>query len=89
MRTEFKKSFARDLRSRKNDRKFLDCVKEIIEDVECADTIIDISDLRKLKGESNYYRIRFGSYRIGVRIEGDLVHFIRVLHRKDIYRYFP
>ena len=72
MRTEFKKSFARDLRAHKNDRKFLDCVKEIIEDVECADTLIDISNLKKLKGESDYYRIRFGNYRIGVRIQGDL-----------------
>lgn len=89
MRTEFKKSFARDLRARKNDRRFLDSVKEIIENVECADTLIDISNLKKLKGESDYYRIRFGNYRIGVRIQGDLVNFIRALHRKDIYRYFP
>ena len=89
MRTEFKKSFARDLRARKNDGRFLDSVKEIIENVECADTLIDISNLKKLKGESDYYRIRFGNYRIGVRIQGDLVNFIRALHRKDIYRYFP
>jgi len=89
VKTEFTKSFARDLRTRRNDRKFLDSVKEIIENVECADTLIDISNLKKLKGESDYYRIRFGNYRIGVRIQGDLVVFIRALHRKDIYRYFP
>ncbi len=55
MKTDFRKSFARDLR----------------------------------KGESSYYRIRFGDYRIGIKIEDDLVIFIRALHRKDIYRYFP
>ncbi len=89
MRTEFKKSFARDLQARKNDKRFLDSVKEIIEHVEHADTLGDISNLKKLKGESNYYRIRFGNYRIGVRVQGNQVNFIRALHRKDIYRYFP
>ena len=89
MRTEFRKSFAKDLRTRKNDRKFLACVKEIIEDVERANALIDISNIKKLKGESDYYRIRFGNYRIGIRGKEDLITFIRALDRKDIYRYFP
>ena len=89
MKTKFTKSFARDLRARRHDGKFPDSIKEIIENVERADTLIDIGNLKKLKGESDYYRIRFGNYRIGVKIQGDLVTFIRALHRKDIYRYFP
>ena len=89
MRTDFRKSFVRDLRRRKNDSDFLDCVKEAIEDVELAETASRITNLKKLKGESGYYRIRFGNYRIGINIEDDLVVFIRALHRKDIYRYFP
>ena len=89
MRAEFRKSFARDLRRRKNDSDFLDRVKEIIEEVELAETTSRITNLKKLKGESDYYRIRFGNYRIGIKIEDDLVIFIRVLHRKEIYRYFP
>lgn len=89
MKTEFTRSFAKDLRIRKNDDHFLTRVKEIIEEVESVTTLIDIRNLKKLKGESNYYRIRFGNYRIGVRVQGDLIIFIRVLHRKDIYRYFP
>ena len=89
MRAEFRKSIARDLRRRKNDSDFLDRVKEIIEEVELAETAARIINLKKLKGESSYYRIRFGNYRIGIKIEDDLVIFIRVLHRKEIYRYFP
>jgi mRNA interferase RelE/StbE len=54
-----------------------------------AETTSRITNLKKLKGKSGYYRIRFGNYRIGIRIEDDLVIFIRALHRKDIYRYFP
>jgi mRNA interferase RelE/StbE len=89
MRTDFRKSFAQDLQSRKNDFTFLNRVKEAIEGIEQAQTTSRIANLKKFKSESDYYRIRLGSYRIGIRIEDDLVVFIRALHRKDIYRYFP
>jgi len=89
MRTDFRKSSARNLRKRKNDSDFLDCVKKAIEDVELAETTSRITNLKKLKGKGGYYRIRLGNYRIGIKIEDDLVVFIRALHRKDIYRYFP
>jgi mRNA interferase RelE/StbE len=89
MKTDFRKSFARDLRKRKNDSDFLDHVKEVIENIELSETTSMITNLKKLKGESSYYRVRFGDYRIGIIIKDDLVIFIRALHRKDIYRYFP
>jgi mRNA interferase RelE/StbE len=47
--------------------------------------------VQKLEGYREYYKIRFGSYRVGLRIdfENKVVEFQRVLHRKDIYRKFP
>ncbi|MCB0846226.1 MAG: type II toxin-antitoxin system RelE/ParE family toxin [Bacteroidetes bacterium] len=52
--------------------------------------------LKKLQGFENYYRIKLGDYRIGIEIEKspentgeEIVTFIRFIHRKDIYRYFP
>ena len=42
-----------------------------------------------MKGYRLYYKVRFGSYRIGLKIEKDTVILERALHRKDIYRYFP
>ncbi|CAN5241257.1 hypothetical protein BH20GEM2_BH20GEM2_03470 [soil metagenome] len=45
--------------------------------------------LKKLSGRGPYYRLRVGGYRIGIRIDGDTVTFVRVLPRRDIYRYFP
>jgi mRNA interferase RelE/StbE len=89
MKCEFRNSFARDLRARRKDQDFLDHVKEAIEEIEQAQDLSEISNLKKLKGESDYYRIRFGNFRIGVKVENDLVIFIRALHRRDIYRYFP
>jgi mRNA interferase RelE/StbE len=45
----------------------------------------------KLQGYEDYYRIRVGEYRIGLRLDFDhhLIEFRRVLHRNQIYRRFP
>lgn len=46
--------------------------------------------MKKLSGGSgDYYRLRVGDYRIGLEIEGEIIVFVRCLHRRDIYRYFP
>jgi mRNA interferase RelE/StbE len=49
----------------------------------------DIPNLKKLKGYKFYYRIRFGNYRAGIRIQNNMLVFERLLHRKDIYKFFP
>jgi mRNA interferase RelE/StbE len=43
----------------------------------------------KLKADGNFYRIRSGDYRLGKIIEGGTATFVRLLHRSEIYRYFP
>jgi mRNA interferase RelE/StbE len=49
-----------------------------------------IHNLKKLRAASgSYYRIRIGEYRIGLIFSGGIVTFVRCLHRKEIYRYFP
>ncbi len=88
MKTQFRTSIARDLRGIKN-KEILNRIKETIEQVEKAQTTQDITNLKKLKGGSNYYRIRVGEYRIGLIIEGDTATFVRCLNRKEIYRFFP
>ena len=42
-----------------------------------------------MKGYPYHYKIRFGVYRVGMKVINDKVIFERALHRKDIYRYFP
>jgi mRNA interferase RelE/StbE len=88
MRTAFRKSFERDLKKIKG-RDILKRVREAIEQVEAADTLQEIHDLKKMKGGDNFFRIRIGEYRIGIAVEGETVEFIRCLPRKDLYRYFP
>jgi mRNA interferase RelE/StbE len=88
VRIQFRASFAKDIRSIKN-KELLDRIKETIEQVEKARGPQDITNLKKLMGGSNYYRLRVGEYRIGLTIESDTVTFVRCLNRKEIYRYFP
>ena len=64
-------------------------VREIIGLVEQARNLQEVEDIKKLKGSDRYYRIRIGDYRIGLSVEGSIVLFVRFLHRKDIYKYFP
>ncbi len=89
MKTEFKESFARDLK-RLKDRVVLRQVKAAIEEVEQAATLQEVGCLKRLSGSGgNYYRIRIGDYRLGLVIENDVVIFVRCLNRKEIYRFFP
>ncbi|MBI2304124.1 MAG: type II toxin-antitoxin system RelE/ParE family toxin [Chloroflexi bacterium] len=88
MNVGFKASFAKDLQNI-IEKSILKRIQETIEHVEQAQSLRDITNLKKLKGGSNYYRIRVGEYRVGIIVEGDEVSFVRCLSRKEIYRYFP
>ncbi len=45
--------------------------------------------IKPMKGFKDFYRIKFGDYRIGFKKENNTVTFKRVKHRKDIYKFFP
>lgn len=88
MNIEFKKSFEKDL-LKIIDADLLTKSKEIIAEVEQAEKLTEVRNIKKLKGEENYYRIRLGDYRLGIKVNDSVVSFVRILHRKEIYRYFP
>ena len=88
MKVAFRSSFARDLKGIKDQRLKLE-IKALIESVERAQSLQELANVKKLKGGNHYYRIKLGDYRGGLLVERDTVSFVRFLHRKDIYRYFP
>lgn len=45
--------------------------------------------IERMKGYTNFFKIRFGDYRVGIYLENEVIIVERVLHRKEIYRYFP
>jgi len=76
-------TFEKDINALQN-AKMHKQISYLIEDVRKA-----INSIKKLKGYKNHYRIRIGDYRAGLIIDGNTVEFIRLLHRKDIYKRFP
>jgi mRNA interferase RelE/StbE len=88
VKVEFRKTFEKDLRKLR-DRALLSKIKTVIELIEAAEALEAAANLKKLKGEDGYFRVRIGDYRVGLYLEGDTVLFVRILHRREFYRYFP
>ena len=88
MKVRFKASFAKDLRAL-NDKSLLERIKALIATVESAQKLAEVPHLKKLRGAGAYYRARLGDYRVGMAAEEDAIVFVRVLHRREVYRYFP
>jgi mRNA interferase RelE/StbE len=88
MKVEFKKSFLKEIKKLRN-KNLKDLIADCIIQVESAQNISQIRNLKKLSGYDVYYRIRVGDYRIGIKTENEVVYFVVFEHRKDIYKGFP
>ena len=88
MKIKIDKSFEKDTNKIDN-KDLLNKIALCIESVISAKTIDEVLQLKKLSGFKNHFRIRIGDYRIGVVLQNDEVVFERILHRKDIYKYYP
>lgn len=88
MQVAFLKKFSKDLDkiTQPKDRKAL---LEVIKLVKEVNKLEDVPGVKKLTGFNDAFRIRSGNYRIGVFVDGKVVQFARVAHRKDIYKIFP
>lgn len=61
----------------------------IIREVEIAVTLQEVGSIKPMTNYTNYYRIREGSYRVGIYINNNVVEFIDVGPRGDYYNRFP
>ena len=84
----FDTSFLHDIR-KINDAKLKLRIARAIQSIEKAASLNEIKNLGKMKGHSSAYRIRVGEYRIGLFKEKEVIKLVRILHRKDIYTFFP
>lgn len=88
MKVEFLNKFSKDI-----DRIHLKSVKnnliKLIEQIEAAENLNNIPNLKKLVGHKSAYRVRIADYRVGFFYENQKVIFARIVHRKDIYDVFP
>ena len=88
MEIKIDKSFQKDTR-RIKDKSILQRIANTVANVQSAKTLEEIKNLKKIQGTQSMYRIRIGAYRLGIIVTDSAVEFIRCLHRKDIYKYFP
>ena len=61
----------------------------VIQELEVASSFTEVSGVRRLTAEGKHYRIRIGSYRLGITVDGDTAVLRRFLPRGEIYRWFP
>ncbi|MBN1904599.1 MAG: type II toxin-antitoxin system RelE/ParE family toxin [Deltaproteobacteria bacterium] len=88
MNTAYRKHFLKELSKLPSEyrTKIEDFVfKELPE----AETISELEKLEQMKGYPGYYKVRFGTYRVGLKLENNTLILERVLHRKEIYKFFP
>lgn len=87
MKVDFSKDFNKFVR--KLSGKILQSVIETIDDVKSAESILQISNCKKIESLNSVYRIRIGDKRaffvLHIQIEGDLVMFEYLLSRGEAY----
>ncbi len=91
---KFEKKFYRDLNKINDNELVAKIIPKIILNVKYAGNISEINNLKQLEKYSVRYRIKIKitdkrTYRIGVIIRGSAVWFVRLQHRKNIYKKFP
>lgn len=87
MRVIIRESFVKD--SLKLSRKVQNQIALVIDKINAAANISEIHNCKKLKGFKTAFRIRIGDYRAGFFFENNTVELVRVLSRKEVYRFFP
>jgi mRNA interferase RelE/StbE len=89
MNVNYLPSFIKDLKSLKSTPYYESIRSFVFEEIPSIESFASVKNVKKLQGYENAYRIKIGDYRIGIIFRDEVVTFQRVLHRKDIYRYFP
>ena len=82
------KLFLKDLKKLKKQPIYQRIVKLAFEILPNAEDLQNIGNVKVMKGYPNRYRIRIGDYRVSIEVFGDRLEMMRVLHRREFYRYF-
>jgi mRNA interferase RelE/StbE len=61
----------------------------VFEELVSTLSIYEMGKVEKMKGYDGFYKVRFGNYRLGLVIENEIVAVKTVMHRREIYKFFP
>ena len=88
MTVEYSRIFLKDIQ-KINDKKIKQDLLDAISIFKNAENILEIANVKKLKGHSEAYRLRIGKYRLGFYYDTETIAFQRFVKREDIYKLFP
>ncbi len=88
MKVEYLRQFSKDA-SKINEESLKDNLFDVIILLKNSDDLNLVSNIKKLKGYTNAYRIRIGKYRLGFYFDGEVIELARFAKREDIYKLFP
>ncbi len=89
MNIEYRTLFLKDLKKLNKQEIYSSIYELVFTTLPETASLQELPNVKALAGASNRYRIRIGNYRIGFEVNGDQIELMRVLHRRDFYRYFP
>ena len=89
MEVRYRQSFIRDLKRLKGLPIYDHVFMLVFTLLPAANVLRDITDVKPMTGYQNRYRVRIGDYRVGIERQGNAIELMRVLHRREFYRYFP
>ncbi|MEZ2239578.1 type II toxin-antitoxin system RelE/ParE family toxin [Microcoleus sp.] len=89
MEVQYREAFLKDLKQLKSSTSYQRIYELAFTTLEVINTLEEIPNIKAMRGYSGRYRIRIGDYRMGIEVNGDVIEVMRVLHRREFYRYFP
>ncbi len=87
MTVGFKESFYNDLQ-KINSPYLLRGLKLTLKQIEAAENIGDIGNMKRLKTGKPYFGIQLGNHQLGVKIEGNTLVLVRLLHTRELLRLY-
>lgn len=89
MEVRYRESFLRDLKKLRKHPIYERIFTLAFRTLPDAADLREISGVKAMTGHPHRYRIRVASYRVGIEVDGKVVEMIRVLDRREFYRFFP
>lgn len=89
MNVTYKVTFLKDLKRMKGSVEFAKVRRLVFDEMPGWKGLEALAQVKRLRAKDNAYRIRVGDYRIGFFCDGRSIQLARVLHRKEVYRFFP
>jgi len=89
LEVQYRQAFLKDLKQLKSSTSYQRIYELAFTTLENINLLEEIPDIKAMRGYNGRYRIRINDYRIGIEVNGDVIEVMRVLHRREFYRYFP